>query len=952
MIYRFGDCEVDTKLLELRRDGEVHQMDPLGFDLLVYLIENRDRVLTRDELLDTLWPGKVVTDSALSSRLKSVRSAVGDTGSSQRIIKTVHGRGYRFVADLADLPDAPPPAEIPIEVFSGKTAAVGRDAEMGKLMRWQQRANSGHRQVVVISGDAGVGKTTLARAFLESAEKNSDTLVLSGQCVNQRGASEAYLPLLEALGRAGQNDAAIMKLLHQYAPAWLAQLPSLLHDSVAIPDQLTAGVTPGRMLRELSDFLDNLARQRNVILILEDLHWSDPSTVEWLDYYARRSDPAHLTLIATCRPAGPHEDVCRELTTRGHAHDLQLEAIDEAYVSDYLNQRLGHPPAPELAAVAFRRTGGFPLFIDTLVDHWLENGLVQRKNGTWSATASEDALLAGVPENLSQLIDQQLASLSEDERLLLETAALAGSPFTSAAVAYALDDEEEKIEAQYGRMARQVRFVRNVGEARWPDGTVTATFEFRHELYRDALYDCVAASRRSRLHSALGERLEKAYGDEPGPVAGEIADHFARAHDVGRALKYFYPAALLSFNRSANREALTIANRALELIGTLPESAESQRIERDLQLLRASSLISQEGWASDGVETAYTRARELALKLGLKDYSPEVFGIAAMHELRGRYAESQEVLESLLAGSTSLGLEAHELLACSLFHQGKFEQSIQNADQAIEQYDERDISAILARYGENPGVSCHGWAALDLWFMGYPDSAIQRSDSALAIAQSHVYSYATALTHRTFLHQFRNELEETISWADKTHEVAEKQGFDFRIAQTSVLKAWAEGLLSRQKKEQQVALEKIEDALERLGAMGAAMDLPYYVTLKSDHLAHMGRLDEALDAQEQALGMNAGDREFFYEAEMRRMYALLLLRKDQSMKSRATDLLDQSLEVARRQGARLLELKTCISRCELADGAKSRLVEDLKQVVSAISEGRDTPEWQAASALI
>jgi DNA-binding winged helix-turn-helix (wHTH) protein/tetratricopeptide (TPR) repeat protein len=952
MIYRFGECEVDTKLLELRRDGEVRQMDPLGFDLLVYLIENRDRVVTRDELLDALWPGKVVTDSALSSRLKSVRSAVGDTGSSQRIIKTVHGRGYRFVADMADQPDAPAPTELPVEAFSGKTAAVGRDAELGKLMRWQQRANDGHPQVVLISGDAGVGKTTLARAFLETAERNSDALVLSGQCVNQRGASEAYLPLLEALGRSGQDHTEVKELLRQHAPAWLAQLPSLLHDAASIPDQLTVGVTPGRMLRELSDFLDHLAAQRNVILILEDLHWSDPSTVEWLDYYARRSGQARLMLVATCRPAGPHEDVCRELSTRGHAHDLRLDAIDEAYVSDYLNQRLDHPPAPALAAVTFRRTGGFPLFIDTLVDHWLENGLVQRKNGTWSATANEEELLAGVPENLSQLIDQQLASLNEDERLLLETAALAGSPFTSAAVAYALEEEEEKIEAQYGRMARQGRIVRNVGEAHWPDGTVTATFEFRHELYREALYQCVAASRRSRLHAALGERLEKAYGDEPGPLAGEIADHFARAHDVGRALKYFYPAALLSFNRSANREALAIANRALDLIGEIPETADSQQIERDLQLLKASALISQEGWASDGVETAYTRARELALKLGLEDYSPEMFGIAAMHELRGRYAESQEVLESLLAGSTSLGLEAHELLACSLFHQGKFEQSIQNADQAIEQYNETEISAILARYGENPGVSCHGWAALDLWFMGYPDSAIQRSDSALAIAQGHFYSYATALTHRTFLHQFRNELEETISWADKTHEVAEKQGFDFRIAQTMILKAWAEGLLARQKTEQQAALQQIDDALERHKSMGAEMDAPYYVTLKSDLLAHMGKIDEALDVQEQALDMYGDDRDFFYEAEMRRLYALLMLRKDKSKKNRAVELLDQSLDVARRQGARLLELKTCISRCELANGAKSPYVDDLKQVVSALPEGRDTADWQAASAFI
>ena len=744
MIYRFGDCKVDTKLMELRRGGAVHPMDPLGFDLLVYLIKNRDRVLTRHELLDALWPGKVVTDSALSSRLKSVRSAVGDTGTSQHIIKTVHGRGYRFIADLLDGAKAPAAQQAaPIsEPLPVRTAAVGRDAELGRLARWLDRALAGHREVVLISGDAGVGKTTLIRAFLESLQNRPDILVLHGQCVDQRGASEAYLPLLEALGRAGQSDPAITAMLTHYAPAWLSQLPALARGTQQETDQLAVGVTAGRMLRELSDGLDSLGQQRDIILVLEDLHWSDPSTCEWLEYYARRSDRARLLVIGTLRPTGDHLAMCQELTTRGYAHNLQLRAIDEAYVSDYLNQRLDQPPEPALAALTFRRTGGFPLFIDTLVDHWLENGLVRRTNGAWTAAADDETLVAGVPGNLAELIEQQLINLDDESRHLLETAALAGSPFTAAAVAHALEQPGEHIEGLYSRMARQGRIVRNAGEVRWPDGTVTATFEFRHELYREALYDRVSAARRSRLHGALGERLEQAYGSEPGPATGQIADHFARSTQPVRALKYFYPAALLSFNRSANRETLTIVDRAIALIGTLPESDDARRIERDLQLLRASAVISLEGWAAEGVEAAYTRARTLGGELGLGDHSPETYGMAAMHELRGRYAESQAVIESLLNGHTELGLEAHELLACSLFHQGKFAQSKDSADQAIEEYDPREVSAILARYGENPGVCCHGWAALDLWFMGYPDSALRRSDSALALAEGHTYSFS------------------------------------------------------------------------------------------------------------------------------------------------------------------------------------------------------------------
>jgi DNA-binding winged helix-turn-helix (wHTH) protein/type II secretory pathway predicted ATPase ExeA len=468
MIYRFDECQVDTKLLEMRQDGQLRPLEPLEFDLLVFLIEHHDRVVTRDELLDALWPGRVVTDSALSSRIKAVRAAVGDTGRAQTVIKTVHGRGYRFVADLADVA---PPAAVTGAPVVPKTAAVGRDAEIGKLRRWLDRAAGGHRETVLVSGEAGVGKTTLTRAFLNTLDDYPGLVVMHGQCVDQRGASEPYMPMLEALGRAGQGDPSITATLRQHAPAWIYQLPALLPEPDAAIERAVAGTTTGRMLREVSDALEVIARDRPIVLVLEDLHWSDPSTIEWLDYYARRSDKARLMLIATGRPEGPQQAVFRDLGGRGHAHAIQLRAIDESCISDYLTARLENPPSPALAALTFRRTDGFPLFIDALVDQWLEQGLVQKLNGQWAAAADDEDLLAGVPENLSQLIEQQLASLQEDERLLLETAALAGSPFAAAAVAHAIEQADEQIEASFGRMARQGRLVRNVGEDRWPDGT-------------------------------------------------------------------------------------------------------------------------------------------------------------------------------------------------------------------------------------------------------------------------------------------------------------------------------------------------------------------------------------------------------------------------------------------------------------------------------------------------
>ena len=950
MIYRFGDCEVDTRLLELRRAGEAHAMDPLGFDLLVYLIENRDRVLTRDELLDALWPGKVVTDSALSSRLKSVRSAVGDSGAAQKVIKTVHGRGYRFVADLRDDGNEAAASAIDARPGLARFSAVGRDTELGKLSRWLDRSLAGERNVVFISGEAGVGKTTLTRAFLHNARQQADVFVMHGQCVDQRGASEAYMPLLEALGRAGQENPGIRELVRQLAPAWLDNLPALAADTDKAAPDARYGVTAGRMLRELSELLNAIAADRSVIVVLEDLHWSDPSTTSWLEYFTRRDDRARLLLVATFRPEAASLAVCRELATRGYAHHLALESIEEAYVGEYLDRRLENPPTARLAALTFQRTDGFPLFIDALVEHWLEQGLIHRSDGRWDAACEDGELLADVPGNLAQLIEQQLHGLQAEKHQLLETAALAGSPFAAAKVAYALSDDEENVESMLAHEARLGRIVRNAGDVRWPDGTVTAIFEFRHELYRAALHAQIPASRRARLHLAFGERLERAFGSEAGPSAGEIADHFARANEAGRALRYFYPAALLTFNRSAYRETVAIVDRALELIRTLEESEECGRIERDLQLLRASACIFLEGWSSQRVEQSYFRAQELAKRLRIRVNVAETYGIAAMHENRGRYAESQAVIESLIERSDDIDLEAHELLACSLFHQGKFDEARENADRAIENYNPDDASAILARYGENPGVSCHNWAALSLQLIGCPESALQRSDRALELAEGHVYSTCSALTLRTHLHQFRNEPEKALQWAEQTHEHASRQGFAYRVAQNMVLHGWASGLMSSALADQQQALALIDEGIRRLALMGSEMDSPHHLTLKAELLAHMGALDDALAVQQQAIDANPEGREFFYEAEMLRHQAVLLLETDADHQERADALLERSLAIARRQGARMLELKTCITRCDVASGGDSATRKDLQDVLDSLEEGHDTPDWQAARA--
>ncbi|HJU01394.1 MAG TPA: winged helix-turn-helix domain-containing protein, partial [Actinomycetes bacterium] len=221
VIYRFGDCELDEGRQELRRDGLPCHLEPQVFAVLAYLVRHRDRMVTRTELLDEIWGSRFVTDSALASRIKAARRAVGDSGRDQRVIRTLHGRGYRFLVPVTEIGDGP---------FEAVPAPIGRDAELAWLVEWYRLAARGRRQLVFVTGEAGIGKTTLVEAFAAVADGRAGR-VARGQCLEQRGTPEPYLPVFDALQRLGRDDPEALGLLAAHAPTWLVQLPSLVAEA-------------------------------------------------------------------------------------------------------------------------------------------------------------------------------------------------------------------------------------------------------------------------------------------------------------------------------------------------------------------------------------------------------------------------------------------------------------------------------------------------------------------------------------------------------------------------------------------------------------------------------------------------------------------------------------------------------------------------------------------------
>ena len=465
MRYVFGDVMLDTQLYVLHRDGRPRPLRVKVFQVLHYLLLHRDRVISKQELCEQVWPNQFVSEAALEGVIKAVRQAVGDDGRTQWCIQTRRSQGYRFVASVT-IPAPPSGVSAQLLPASPPLAGlmVGREVELTDIHQWWRQAHQGIRQMGFVVGEAGIGKTTLVDAFVAHVSAEADAWVGHGQCIEQYGAGEAYLPLLEALGRLCRepDGASLLALLRQHAPSWLVQMPTLLPPAeYAALQRLVHGVTQARMLRELAEAVETLTAARPLILVLEDLHWSDVSTLAWLAYVARRRDSARLFVLGTYRPvetlrrSHPLRTIMPELQRQQACHVLELTYLSPTAVAAYLVQRFGGKPLPQdLCGIIHQRTDGNPLFMVSLVDEMVQQGVLDENPHDWEIVGGGKAEVVGVPENLRHLIEQRLERLEPDDQRLLEAASMTGVECSAAAIATATNRDIGEVEERCAIFAR------------------------------------------------------------------------------------------------------------------------------------------------------------------------------------------------------------------------------------------------------------------------------------------------------------------------------------------------------------------------------------------------------------------------------------------------------------------------------------------------------------------
>ena len=528
---------------------------------------------------------------------------------------------------------------------------MGRVSELTQLHAWFEKACCGERQLIFVTGEAGIGKTMLVETFLEQLAASGTAWLGHGQCVEHYGAGEAYLPLLEAFGRLGREPGGeqLVAILSRYAPTWLVQMPALLEaGDLPTLQQNIVGATQGRMLREMAEALEALTAERPLVLCVEDLHWSDSSSVELLAYLARRLGPVRLMFVGTYRPVDvilrehPLKGVKQDLLLHGYGEELRLEFLSEGVVEQYLGERfVGSVFADRLAPVIHRRTEGNPLFMVNVMNDLVRQEVIVPRAEGWTASEVEDIQL---PSGIQGFIEQQIEQADPDIQLLLEAASIAGMDFSATTIASVFEEAVETVERHCETLVRREQFLHRSGEQQVANGTVSARYRFIHALYQEPFYNRVTPGQRARLHRRMGESLEQLFPAQTGQLAVELAMHFERGQDYPKAMQYLWQAGETATRRYAPQEAVRHYTKSLELLALTPDTPERAQQELMLLITVGAPLIAAKSWIAPEVEQTYARARELCQQIGeAPQLFPALAGLYRFSVIRGEYATAQEL---------------------------------------------------------------------------------------------------------------------------------------------------------------------------------------------------------------------------------------------------------------------------------------------------------------------
>jgi class 3 adenylate cyclase/predicted ATPase len=836
----------------------------------------------------------------------------------------------------------------------GLTDLIGREDELDFLLKRQRLAWKGEGQIVLISGEPGIGKSRLAAALEERIASEPYT-PLHYQCSPYHTNSALY-PIIAQLERAAgfnTDDTSEQRLekleaLLAIASPRVRDMAPLFAALLSIPfgDQRpTLAPNPTQQRRRtftaLLDQFEGLARQKPILLLFEDAHWADADSLELLDLAAERIRHLPVLALFTLRP-----DFEPPWVGLSNVSTLTLCRLDRNSAESLVTQVTGGRALPaEVMNQIVAKTDGNPLFVEELTKAVVEGDiLVKDVNGyRLDGPLPRLAIPATLQDSLMARLDR-LASVKE----ISQMGAAIGREFSYSLLREVAGRDQPSLKHALAKL-EQAELVFRRGEP--PE----AIYSFKHALVRDAAYESLLKSRRAQLHAQIARTLEETFPDIVMSQPEIVAYHFTEAGIAESAINYWLKAGHLALSRSANA-AVGHLKQGLKQLSDIDEPVLRNKWELLLQTSLGKSLRAIEGWSTESVKHAYTRALQLCKESGLDEHTfPAAFGLWTWNFLRPPLGEAQALAERLLKTAENVDdsvykVLAHEALGFTLFAQGKFAAAHAELERSISMCKDSDAPAYLDLSAQDPRVHVRVYDGMVLWLLGYPDQALRIcADACLyADASRHPFSEAFARTISLRVHQFRGEAALVADQASAAIALCEEHEFGHYLAMALILRGWA----SAQQGEFEKGIAEMQEGLEKERATGALLYESYALGLLADACIKNERYEQALEFLEQAqLRLGKENFERFYAAEIYRLLGEAHLRLNQDL-DRAEHFFCKGLNVAREQKAKSLELKLCMSIYDLyelrqnAGNYRSKLGE----IYGSFSEGFDTTDLVRARA--
>ena len=836
------------------------------------------------------------------------------------------------------------------------TPLIGREHEIGLIFERFERAKDGEGQVVLLSGEPGIGKSrtvdTLRQRlagerclalshFCSPFHINSSLYPIIGLLERAAGfvreeAPADRLAKLEALlARAAENAGEAAPLM--------AALLSISTGGRYPPLDLTPEARKKRTLKVLLDFLGGLAAKQPVLLIYEDVHWVDPSTLELLGQLIERIGRLPILVIMTFRP-----EFNPPWPSHGNITSLALGRLARRQGASMIEAVAGGKTLPrEVLDQIVARTDGVPLFVEELTKTLLESGLLRETGDHFTLTGSLSTL--AIPITLHDSLLARLDRLGAAKETAQMGAALgrefshdllaAVSPLGDAALQEALDQ------------------IINTGLLFRHGNPPDTSYTFKHALVRDAAYASLLKSRRQQMHARIAQVLKDRFPERVAVAPELLAHHYGEAGLTELAIDYWERAGTRALQHSANIEAMAHYDAGMAMLDGLPENLRHEK-ELPIRIGLGSALTSVKGYGNPETGAAYRRARELCLEIGDKlRLFPVLYGqwnyeFVAGRTLKGKHIAGEMVELAEQHGESGPRMAAYSALGSSLAFIGSWTGANECYEKCIKLYDPEEHASARIEYSEDPCVQAHAMNSICLWHLGYPEQAIDSMKKARRLSERLQHANSTGFWG-SLVPQIQYLLADpraALGTAETSIAYAKKSGLPFWEALATVFRGWA---LSRLGDVEQGIVE-IRSGIESWRATGSEVNLTAYYSALADAYRVAGRYDAARIAANDGIAISKKYSEGLQEVELLRLEGLILSSQSTQDTAAAEECLARALDVARDQKSRSMELRISSDLARLRHGqGKTKEARDLlSPIYGWFTEGFDTQDLKDARTLL